>query len=77
MRNDLWVIECRTPDGKLDFAAPQPESVFGNKAITGISQSVMSRVIYARDARVTLDGRCIAQWPAILDPRWRARRKTW
>lgn len=72
-----YVIECRTPDGQLDFEGPQPESVFGERAITGIDDWQMSRVIFARVPDAVLDGRHIARWPSLIDKRWSARHKTW
>lgn len=78
MKNDLWVIEARTSDGKLDLTAPQPESVFGNAAITGITDDAMAKIVYRHVSDdVSLDGRMIGLWPARIDSRWIARRKTW
>lgn len=73
----LYVIDCRTPDGALDFADAQPESVFGNKAIQGITEDEMAKAIFARVADATLDGGSIARWPAKIDPRWIAHHKYW
>lgn len=73
----LYVIEARTEEGGLDLRAPQPESVFGVEAITGIDDWAMSRVIYARFSDAVLRGDNIARWPALIDPRWIARVKTW
>ena len=87
MRSDRrrYVIECRTPDGKLDFAAPQPESVFGMGAINGISADDMAMQLWqfiplppgATDQLFPMDGREVERWPSIADPRWSARIKTW
>ena len=73
----LYVIEARRPDGALDLAAPQPESVFGLAAIHGIDHWTMAQAIYRRLPDVTLSGGDIACWPRLLDPRWVARVKTW
>lgn len=74
----LWIIEARTPDGKLDFADPQPERVFGEGAITGLSVDAMAKVVFQHvPSDVTLTGADIARWPARIDPRWVAREKTW
>ena len=72
-----YVIECRHPDGVLDFAEPQPESVFGLKAITGVTDIEMSRVIFARQPTACLEGWAVARWPQLIDHRWSAREKTW
>jgi len=78
---NLWIIEARDEAGKLDFRAPQPESVFGNGAITGLTEDAMSAVIFRRlsDAELGggLRGDNIARWPTLIDARWIARRKTW
>lgn len=73
----LYVIEARTPDGQLDLASPQPHEVFGQYAITGIDLWRMSQVIYRHVPDAVLTGDRIAVWPAVIDPRWIARRKTW
>jgi len=72
-----WVIEKRDEQGQLDFSKPQPEDVFGLGAITGLTEHDMVRVIYRRLPNVTLDGRNIPHWPALIDGRFYARRKTW
>lgn len=77
MRTDLWIIECRKPDGTLDFAVPQPESVFGNAAISGMDDHAMAVVIFRKLPDAVLEGHMIATWPSLLDARWRARQKTW
>lgn len=74
---ELYVIEARTPEGKLDMTAPQPEKYFGMQAITGISEDAMARVVYRHNANVTLDGRHVLNWPIAIDKRFKARRKTW
>jgi len=74
---DLWIIEKRHPDGILDFSEPQPESVFGMAAITGISSEKMARAIYRSATDPVLSGDRIAAWPSVLQPNWIARRKTW
>lgn len=73
----LYVIECRKPDGSLDFSGAQPEQTFGPLAITGISEMLMANVVFHFVPGVTLDGRELLAWPAKIDPRWRARLKTW
>ncbi len=76
MRN-LWIIEKRTPDGALDFTAPQPESIFGLGAISGMTDWAISRVVYARKPDAVMSGDSIARWPSLIDPAFVARRKTW
>ena len=76
-KDKLWVIDCRTPDGMLDFTGFQPEDVFGVKAITGLTDWEMSRVIFARFPDAGLAGGEIPLWPKAFDKRWIARRKTW
>jgi hypothetical protein len=76
-KHDLYVIECRT-NGQLDFTGKQPESFFGNAAITGISEDAMAKVVYRGvGPDVMLDGLTISAWPSLIDPRWAARSKTW
>ena len=81
MRADQWIIEKRV-FGVLDLSAPQPEQFFGDKAITGITEDQIAKVVYRHvDARggkdVVLDGRNIAFWPSLIDGSFVARRKTW
>lgn len=73
---DLYVIECRT-NGQLDFIGPQPESVFGTAAITGITSDQMAKAIFRRVPDAVLDGRYVSSWPQQIDPRFVARPKTW
>lgn len=73
----LYVIECRKPDGSLDFSGRQPERFFGNAAITGISENAMAKAVFRFKPDATMDGRHIARWPSIIDPRFIARQKTW
>lgn len=77
MRSDRYVIECRTPEGKLDFTGQQPEAVFGMEAIQGISEDRMAKVIFRHDPDAVLTGDRISAWPSVIDSRWIARRKTW
>jgi hypothetical protein len=77
MKNDRYVIECRDSRGQLDFTVPQPENVFGLEAITGITEDAMAKKIFSRKPEATLQGDSIATWPALLDPRWKARLRTW
>jgi hypothetical protein len=74
---NLYVIEKRSPNGLLLFSDPQPESVFGLRAITGITEDLMARVIFARLPEAVLDGRFVSRWPALIDSNFVARRKTW
>lgn len=74
---DLYIIECRKPDGSLDFAEPQPESVFGKDAITGIGLDRMAHIVYAKNTKVSLYGTNIPDWPRAIDERWVARKKSW
>lgn len=75
-----YVIEARKPDGSLDLDAPQPESVFGEAAITGITEDAMAKALFRKfpeDTGIVLRGDSIATWPALVDSRWKARPKTW
>jgi hypothetical protein len=77
--NHIYVIEARRPDGSLDLSGRQPESVFGNGAITGMDDWQISRVIL-REVPEQFDkcrGDNVAEWPSFIDQRWYARRKTW
>lgn len=75
--DERYVIEARQPDGTLDLTCAQPETVFGEPAILGISADDMAQVIFRRKPDINLDGRWIAIWPQVLHDRWRARLKTW
>lgn len=78
MPSQLWVIEARTSDGQLDLTAPQPESVFGLAAIRGITEDAMAKIVFRHvPDDISLSGMAIGSWPAHIDPRWVARRKTW
>lgn len=79
MAERIWIIESRNADGVLDFAEPQPESVFGMLAITGITENEMAQRIWAtvEVGAHSLHGMNIPVWPSFIDPRWKARRKTW
>lgn len=55
----LYVIECRTDTGALDFTGLQPENVFGTEAITGITGDQMARRIWARGLDPVLTGQSI------------------
>lgn len=72
-----YVIECRDSSGKLDFSGVQPESAFGIAAITGIGEDEMAKIVFRLSADATLTGENIEGWPSFVDPRWRARVKTW
>lgn len=72
-----YVIECRNKDGGLSFGDPQPWTVFGAMAMTGIDADEMAKRIFRHKPDAILDGRYITEWPALIDPRWSARRKTW
>lgn len=82
MRKRRWIVECRKPDGSLDFSDPQPGTVFGLKAIDGMDEDTMAKVIFDHADRrglpePVMEGGSIGRWPSILDPRWSAREKTW
>lgn len=73
----LYVVECRNPDGTLNFAEPQPESYFGMAAITGITDNAMSHAIFRTLPDAVMTGDSIPSWPQLIDVRWSARKKTW
>jgi hypothetical protein len=73
----LYVIECRDESGRLDFTGPQPENVFGDGAIRGISDDRMAKAIYHCLPDAVMSGESVELWPTLLDPRWTARKKTW
>jgi hypothetical protein len=76
-RFDIYVIECRNPDGSLDLRGRQPEEVFGAAAYNGISTDAMAKRIYRDFPDAALRGETISAWPSIFEARWRARRKYW
>lgn len=77
MSRDLYIIECRNPDGSLDLKGAQPESMFGPGAIRGMSSDAMAKRIFRDHPDAVLRGETISAWPSIFDSRWRARVKTW
>lgn len=72
-----YIIESRNADGSLELKGPQPETVFGLQAITGISEDAMAKVIFARSKDAVLEGTNIPRWPSFIHPTWKARVKTW
>lgn len=76
-RHQRYVIDCRKPDGTLDFSPPQPEDIFGMGAITGISDDAIARRIFRDHPDASLRGDSISQWPRLMDPRFSARAKYW
>lgn len=74
---ERWIIEARKPDGSLDLSGRQPHEVFGKGAIHGMTDHAIAQVIYKHNEAAVLRGDQIAQWPALIDPRWCAREKTW
>ena len=75
-RGQLWVIEKRHADGRLDFSEPSVYAVFGMAAIIGLDEDALAKAVYRRVPDVILDGRETALWPAKVNPRFIARRKT-
>lgn len=75
---EVWIIEARDADGNLDLKkAPQPEEFFGMGAITGMTDNRIAQAIFRTLPDAVLTGDSIPAWPALIDPRFRARRKTW
>jgi hypothetical protein len=74
---DLYVIERRYTDGKLDLAEPQPESYFGERAITGITADEIAKAIFRQHPDAVLTGDSIPSWPRIINAHFVARRRTW
>lgn len=70
-----YIIECRKPDGSLDFSGRQPESVFGPGVYRGLTEDQIAKQVYAREPDAVLTGNRIASWPSVLDPRWIARKR--
>lgn len=73
----IYIIECRHPDGSLDFKGPQPENYFGDGAIRGMTEDHIAKAIFRTKPAAIFDGRNVALWPRQIDPRWTARQKTW
>lgn len=77
-REPLFVVEARDADGKLllgDY--PQPHSVLGDTAITGITLDDLASEIFRRDANVELYGTNVGDWARVLDSNWVVRERTW
>lgn len=72
-----YIIEARNADGSLELTGPQPETVFGLQAITGISEDAMAKAVFARSKDAVLQGSNIRLWPSFIHPTWKAREKTW
>lgn len=72
-----YVVECRTPDGKLDSTGVQPQQVFGVRAWAGITADEMAQRLWRYVPGATFHRDQIARWPQVFDSRWVARRKTW
>lgn len=75
--NIKYVIEARHPDGTLDLKSAQPEMLFGEKAITGITEDEMAKVIFHHCPNANLHGGNISIWPRALHANWVARHKYW
>ena len=76
--NKLYIIEARDCDGKLLLGKyPQPSSMFGMGAISGMTDWEMSRIIYRKFPTAVLRGDDIPRWLQLLDVNWIARVKTW
>jgi hypothetical protein len=71
------VIEARNADGTLDLKCAQPEMMFGDKAITGITCDDMAKVIFHHCPNASLHGTNIPIWPKALHEKWIARVKYW
>lgn len=76
MKN-IYIIEARKSDGSLDLSGAQPESYFGSGAITGMDEDAIAKAIFQRSPDAVLRGDSIPIWPAVIDARFIARRKTW
>jgi hypothetical protein len=74
---DLYVIEARYLDGRLDLAEPQPEGFFGPRAIVGITADEIAKAIFRRVPDAVLDGGAVSVWPKLINARFVARRRTW
>lgn len=72
----LYVIERRV-DGQLQLDGRQPESVFGHRSISGISEDAMAKAVFRHKPDAPLRGDNIPSWPSFIDPAWVARVKTW
>ena len=72
-----YVIEKRDSEGALDFSDPQPEKVFGLKAIEGITEDEVAAVVLTLDPKVVLHGAEFYGWAALINPGFRTRMKMW
>jgi len=77
MSDDLWIIEARNPNGSLDLRCAQPERIFSNRCITGMTADRIGDVVLRYVPGAILSGQDIPHWPSILHTAWVARRKTW
>ena len=77
MRRDVYIIEARDTNGKLNLKCEQPENFFGKSAIKRISANEMARIIFREVPKAILDGQNIHAWPSIVNPIWKARKRTW
>lgn len=75
-----YIIEARTSAGALDFADPQPERYFGVGAIHGMTADQIAKVVFNLLPELpagVMRGDNVPLWPALVDPRFVARVKTW
>ena len=77
MRYDAYIIEARDTNGKLNLQCEQPTNFFGAWAIQGIFADEIAQIIFRKIPNAILDGQNIHLWPSIINPLWKARRKTW
>ena len=73
----IYIIEARDEAGQLKFDCPDPSTVFGNEAITGITENKIADIVYRKHPEAILHGTNIPDWAKCFNPNWKIRRKTW
>lgn len=73
----FYIIERRYADGRLDLSHVQPEDIFGDGAIHGMTSDAIAKIVHRHYPDAVLRGDNIAAWPSSIHPQFRARVKTW
>lgn len=73
----FYIIERRYADSTLDFKRPQPEDIFGDGAIDGMTEDAIAKLVWRHNPDANLRGDNVMLWPSFVHPQFRARVKTW
>lgn len=73
----FYIIERRYADGRLDLSHVQPEDIFGDGAIDGMTEDAIAKMVWRHNPDANLRGVNVTMWPSFVHPQFRARVKTW